>query len=243
MRLLSRFAAGCLSGLMLLTAAGAAAPRSAADRERDAREQPQAVLDFAGVGPGMQVADLFGGGGYWSELLLQRVGADGHVLLYNNPGYQGYAQKDQDIRFADGRLDAIERRVRDAADMQLADASLDRVVMVMAFHDLYWVDEKEGWPAIDRSGFIRQIVRALKPGGALLIVDHAAAAGSGSEAVNALHRIDEQFVRSELEAGGLRFESASELLRNADDARTRHVFDAAIRGHTDRFVHLYRKPG
>ena len=37
--------------------------RSAADRERDAREKPQQVLALAGFERGMTVADVFGGGG------------------------------------------------------------------------------------------------------------------------------------------------------------------------------------
>src|SRR5690349_3414500 len=42
--------------------------RTAADRERDARERPAEVLAFAGVKPGMTVADLFAGAGYYSEI-------------------------------------------------------------------------------------------------------------------------------------------------------------------------------
>ena len=83
---------------------------------------------------------------------------------------------------------------------------------------------------------------ALKPGGALLVVDHAAVAGSGSDAVNALHRIDEAFLRQAVERHGLVFEAESDLLRNPQDDRLRGVFDPQIKGKTDRFVHLYRKP-
>ena len=48
--------------------------RSAEDRERDARDKPAEVLAFAGVKPGMTVADVFSAGGYYTELLAGVVG-------------------------------------------------------------------------------------------------------------------------------------------------------------------------
>lgn len=219
-----------------------AADRSAADLERDARDRPAEVLAFAGIGPGQRVADVFGGAGYYSELLQQAVGESGHVLLLNNGPYQAFAEKGMAERFADGRLARIERRVAEAAELGLGEARFDAIVMVMAFHDVYWVSEKEGWPAIDRAGFNAQLARALKPGGVLLIVDHAAKDGSGMAAVDTLHRIDEAFVRRELEAAGLRFDGELGLLRHPEDDHSIHVFDPKIRGKTDRFVHRYRKP-
>ena len=235
-------AAACCAAATVSAEVPAEAPaRSAADRERDARDHPAEVLAFAGIKRGDRVADVFGGAGYYSELLQQAVGDSGHVLLLNNGGYQAYAKQGQAERFADGRLAQVERRVAEAADLGLGEAQFDAIVMVMAFHDVYWVDEKEGWPAIDRSKFNAQLARALKPGGVLLIVDHAARDGTGMDAVNALHRIDEAFVRRELEQAGLSFDGSLDLLRHPEDDRSKHVFDAAIRGNTDRFVHRYRK--
>jgi predicted methyltransferase len=50
----------------------AAPERSDKDRERDARDKPAELLAFAGLRPGMDVADFFGGGGYWSDLRTRR---------------------------------------------------------------------------------------------------------------------------------------------------------------------------
>ena len=47
--------------------------RTAADRERDARDKPAEVMAFAGVKPGMVVADIFAAGGYYTELLAGAV--------------------------------------------------------------------------------------------------------------------------------------------------------------------------
>ena len=78
----------------------AAPERSDKDRERDARDKPAELLTFAGLKPGMKVADVFGGGGYWSEILTRAVGPTGSVTLVNNVGYFNYSKDDLKARFA-----------------------------------------------------------------------------------------------------------------------------------------------
>lgn len=215
--------------------------RSEADRERDSRDQPEAVLTVAGFGPGMTIADIFGGGGYYSEILSGVVGPEGKVLLINNPGYDAYASKDLTPRLAEGRLPNVDYRIVPSDAMGLGDSALDGAMIVMSYHDLYVVDPENGWPAIDAGQFIEQISTALKPGGVLLIVDHSAREGSGNSDANSLHRIDEAFAKTDISSHGLELVSTSEVLRNSDDPRDKGVFDESIRGKTDRFVHVYRK--
>ena len=117
----------------------------------------------------------------------------------------------------------------------------DLILIFMGYHDLYWVDEKEGWPKIDADNFLKQLNAALKPGGKLLIVDHVAKEGTGSSAAQDLHRIDEAFTKKDFTSHGFQFEKACTGYRNTTDDHTKMVFDAAIRGKTDRFAHLYRK--
>ena len=216
--------------------------RSAADRERDTRDQPQAVLKLAGFGPGMTIADIFGGGGYYSEILSRLVGPNGRVRLINNQPYHDYAKADAVPRFANDRLPNVSYEINPSENMKLGVASLDGALIIMSYHDLYVADEAGGWPAIEPGQFIDQIVTALKPGGVLLIVDHSAAAGTGKTAAQTLHRIDEAFAIADFKAHGLEFAGSIPALRNADDSRTLGVMNPAIRGQTDRFVHIYRKP-
>ena len=86
-----------------------------------------------------------------------------------------------------------------------------------------------------------QIHDALKPGGILAIVDHSAKPDTGKSAAQELHRIDEVFAKKDIESAGFSFEAASDVLRHAEDDRTIMVFDEAIRGKTDRFVHRFTK--
>jgi predicted methyltransferase len=214
--------------------------RSAADRARDARDRPAEVLALAGISPGMTVADVFGGGGYYAEILAALVGPTGRVQLVNNAPYVSFAGKDYRERFANGRLAQVQRSIVESCNLQLAPGSLDVAMIVMSYHDLYHTDPN-GWPPIDADRFLEQIRRAVKPGGAFLIVDHSARAGTGSTAAQDLHRIDEEFAIADLAKHGFVLEKRWDGLRNADDDRTKVVFDDAIRGRTDRFVHVYRR--
>ncbi|HEX6639199.1 MAG TPA: hypothetical protein VF033_16200, partial [Steroidobacteraceae bacterium] len=116
MKTLSRIPQALLAGLMMtlalpalaadaaIEAAIASPERTQADHDRDQREKPAEVLAFAGVKPGMTVADLFSAGGYYTELLAGVVGHNGKVYAVNNVPYAQYSKKDREARFTEGRL-------------------------------------------------------------------------------------------------------------------------------------------
>ena len=233
----------CATGEGVVAAAIDSPTRSEADRERDLRDKPLQVLTFAGFGEGMMIADVFGGGGYYSEILSGVVGTNGRVLLINNAPYDAYVDKEAlAARFDNDRLPNVEYRLVKNEAMGLGSNSLDGAMIIMSYHDLFYDDPEGGWPDVGHDQFIDQIVTALKPGGRFLIVDHSATAGSADKVAETLHRIDEQFAIDQLKMRGLKFVGSIPDLRNADDNRELGVFDEAIRGKTDRFVHLYEKP-
>jgi predicted methyltransferase len=242
-----------LSAAAVVTAAGAAdtkiydeavanPARSNEDRLRDAREHPAEVMAFAGVQPGMKIADVFGGGGYYSELISYVVGPKGTVMLVNNKSYEDYAAKELKAHLAGGRLPNVKRSLVDTKKLKLGKAQLDQVWIVMSYHDLYYADPANDWAAIDADKFVDQIYAALKPGGAFLVVDHAARAGAGKGDAQFLHRIEESFARSDIERHGFEFAGHYDGLRNPQDQLDIEVFNPQVKHKTDRFVHLYRKP-
>jgi predicted methyltransferase len=218
----------------------ASAERTAADRERDARDKPAEVMAFADVKPGMVVADIFAAGGYYTELFSGVVGPGGKVLHINNMPYAAYSKDDIKARFTEGRLKNVERHIVEASYMNIAPRSVDLAVIVMSYHDVYWIDEKEGWPEINPDAFLDGIKRMLKPGGKLLIVDHNAAAGTGRESAQKLHRLNEEWSKKSITSHGFVFEKSYEGLRNPADQLDKMVYDPAVKGKTDRYVHLYR---
>jgi predicted methyltransferase len=214
--------------------------RTEADRERDSRDKPAEILAFAGVKPGMTVADLFSAGGYYTELLAHVVGPNGKVYAVNNVPYAAYSKDGIKERFKEGRLKNVERRLVEASYMNLPPKSVDVAVIVMAYHDVYWIDEKEGWPEIDTRAFVQSVKRMLKPGGKLLVIDHNAKAGTGREAASSLHRLNEEWAKKSLTDQGFVFEKSYDGLRNSSDTLDKMVYDPSVKGKTDRYVHLYR---
>jgi predicted methyltransferase len=218
--------------------------RPAADQEQDARRKPAELLAFAGIAPGMHVMDAFSAGGYYTELLSRIVGGDGKVIAYNNPPYAKFAEKGIAARYAGDRLPNVEQLTVDVDKLELEPRSLDAVIFVMSFHDLYWRPADGSWPPTDPAQMLAKLRAALKPGGVVVVQDHVATPGGDTAAVvDKLHRIDPAVVRREFEKAGFAFDGESAMLAHPDDDHTKLVFDPAIRGQTDQFVFRFRRPG
>ena len=215
--------------------------RSAADLKRDALDHPAQILRLTGIKPGMRVADVLAGDGYFSELLGYVVGPKGQVLMINNAAFDHWSDGVRQPRLANDRLPNVEYQIVDLNRMNLGAETLDAIVLSKVYHDLYWVDPQGVWPQIDTSAVLDQLVQALKPGGVLLLIDHSAKSGHGSADASSLHRIDEAFGRQDFEKRGLRVVGFSDLLRRPDDPREQISYKEPMLGKTDRFVLAFRK--
>lgn len=216
--------------------------RSEADTARDAGRQPAAVLAFFGIAPGMQVLDLYSGGGYYSELLAHVVGTTGSVSAHNNAAYLGFAGPEIDKRYANDRLPNVSRVTAENNELRLDANRFDAITMILTYHDIYYVDPENGWPAIDGPGLLAELHQALKPGGILGLVDHSAPAGAPSETGGTTHRIDAAIVIEQMQDAGFVLDAQSDVLRNPEDDLEKSMSDPSVRGRTDRFVLRFRKP-
>jgi predicted methyltransferase len=223
-------------------AAVANANRPASDRARDKPRQSVAVLRFFRIAPGMRVLDLYSGGGYYTELLSYVVGTNGQVVAHNNTPYLEFAKADLPGRFTPGRLPNVERLLAENNALELPAARFDAVLMTNAYHDIYFVDEKAGWPRIDGPKLLAEVIQSLKPGGVLGVVDHAALSGAPSAAGGTLHRIDPALLKREIIAAGFVLDGESDVLINPSDDRTKSAFDPSVQGRTDQVVLRFRKP-
>jgi predicted methyltransferase len=222
-------------------AAVARAGRSAADLKRDAIDHPAQLLRLTGIKPGMKVADVLGGDGYYSELLGDLVGPKGHVLLINNAAFDHWSDPDLQNRLAGGRLANVEHSTVDLDQMNLKPRSLDAVLLIKVYHDLYWNDPEGVWPKVDAGAVLDQLTRALKRGGVLLLVDHSAQSGHGNADASTLHRIEESFALQDFEKRGFKLVAGSDLLRHPEDARDQVSYKPPMLGKTDKFVMVLRK--
>ncbi len=258
------FAVTAFTGLLLVvaqTAASAEAPASApsastaieaalaspdrpqADLEQDATRKPREILGFLGVEPGMRVLDAMSAGGYYTELLARVVGVKGQVIAYNNPPYAKFAAKGIAERYAGDRLPNVRQVTAEVGDLELQPGSLDAVLFVMSYHDLYWKPADGSWAGTDPALLLAKLHAALKPGGVVVVQDHVAnAGGDTAQLVDELHRIDPAIVKQDFARAGFEFDGESAVLAHPDDDHSKLVFEPGVRGKTDQFVFRFRKP-
>ena len=212
------------------------------DRARDPLRRPDQVLSFFDIEPGMTVLDLFSGGGYYTEIVSRVVGENGKVVAHNNNAYLAYAKDVISARYADGRLTNVDRITSEADDLSLPAETFDAALAMLTWHDFYYLDEENGWPAIDTPALITRLCSALKPGAILGISDHVAFTGSDpGESGKELHRIDPDRIKASLTGSCFEFKGELSVLRNPDDDHSKPMFAEGIRGKTDRIVYKFRK--
>jgi predicted methyltransferase len=210
-------------------------------RARDAARAPVAVMRFAGVGPGARIVDLMSGGAYFTRLFSTAVGPRGRVYAVLS---EEMARLCDPQEFAGTHLVEHDPSYRNVSvsvqriDRATVPERVDLVFTAQNYHDTH-VHYFEGERIADMN---RAVFRMLRPGGAYVIVDHAAEPGSGSRDTERLHRIDPALIREEVTAAGFVFEGETSILRNPADDHRLGIGDPAIRGHTDQVVLRFRKP-
>ena len=229
-----------LTGLALALAAPVlAAPpaRPAEDIARDAARKPGDMVAFAKITPGKTVADIIPGMGYFTRIFAAAVAPGGKVVAVMPP--QAEAATPEGAKAVRAMIAASGGAMvfsPSPADPALA-GTLDVAWTAQNYHDLH-----NGLPPEAVIGFNKAVFADLKPGGYYVVLDHAAAAGSGLAATQTLHRIDPAVVKAEVIAAGFVFDGESTALANPADPHTAIVFDPSIRGRTDQFVYRFRKP-
>lgn len=125
--------------------------------DRDRRGEAETVMRAAGVIPGMTVADIGAGEGYYTVRLAAKVGAKGRVLAEDIvPAYHD--------RLADRiyreHLDNVSVRLGQPTDPGLPAGSFDRIFMVHMYHEVAEPYE-----------FLWRMRPALADGGEVVVVD------------------------------------------------------------------------
>ena len=78
-----------------------------------------------------------------------------------------------------------------------------------------------------------------REGARLVIADYAAAPGAGASVGKTFHRIDEDFLKKEVEAAGFKFVDEGNFLRNPNDPHNLVIFNSKI--PVDIFVVKFQK--
>ncbi|HEY7889851.1 MAG TPA: hypothetical protein VIC29_16645 [Steroidobacteraceae bacterium] len=217
-----------------VTDAVADTTRPKADTDRDALRLPAETIAFAGVKPGMKVAEFFPGGGYFTRTLSDVVGPKGHIYGIEN------------AKWDDGSDAKVAAAVKDhnvsMQRVKLGEFSLPEKVdlawITQNYHDLHITK----YGPVDMAAFNKHVYESLKPGGTYFILDHQANPGTGEPQIAALHRIEKAQVIREVEAAGFKLAAQGNALRHTTDDHTKSVFDKSVQGRTDQFMLRFVKP-
>ena len=201
------------------------------------------LIRFARVDAGSNVIDVYPGDGDWTRIFSDIEGPEGRVYSFV-PAEVAHFNNDPVGRMRrlarePGR-ENVEAVSADLVALPEVTQPADILWLHLFYHDLHTaLIRAKGATATD---FNRAVYERLKPGGSYVIVDHAAAAGTGTGDTQSLHRIDPAFVREEVEGAGFVLDTESPMLANRDDPHSVKVFDPSIKGKTDRFAYRFVKP-
>lgn len=208
--------------------------RPKADTDHDALRLPAETIAFAGVKPGMKVAEFFPGGGYFTRPLSDVVGPTGHIYGIENAKWDDGS----DAKVASAVADHNVSMQSDKFGEFNLPEKVDLAWITQNYHDLHIAK----YGGVDMAAFNRHVYESLKPGGTYFILDHQANPGTSEAQIAKLHRIEKSQVIREVEAAGFKLVAEGSALHRTADDHTMSIFDKSIRGHTDQYMLKFVRP-
>ena len=211
-------------------------------RQRDAGRRPGEVIEFFGIKPGMRILEMAAGGGYYSQILDSVVGPEGRLIAQNSPGKFYEERIKGTFEPLVAGLHNTEAMVARLATAELAPNSLDGVVIILIYHHMHY-NKDQGEKLPDGTvALLNKFKAALKPGGFIGIVEHAAPDDYTRAASAPLHRVPPPVVRADLTGLGFELAAESDILMNDTDDRSKYWRESTPRGQTARLVMKFVKP-
>jgi predicted methyltransferase len=164
--------------------------------EREAEEEPGRAVEALDLRPGMTVADIGAGSGYYTVRLARKVGAEGKVYATDiQPGMLSIVQR----RAATEKLTNIVAVLGAGDDPKLPPGSLDLALMVDVYHEL-----------VEPQAFVRRLREALKPDGRLVLIEFRKE--DPRVPIKEEHKMSVAQVRQELSADGYAIDRVIDVL-------------------------------
>ncbi len=203
-----------------LASALAGPQRSAENKARDVARHPKETLEFFGVERNMTVAELWPGGGWYTEILGPYLRDEGKLIVTNmSPDHERYG----------ARAKAFEDKIKGApefyGDVTFAlapSAATDAFVLapegsvdvVVTFRNSH------GWYNNGLTDLIYGAAfKALKPGGIFGIVQHRANEGANPEETAKQGYLPESVVIEAAQKAGFELVEKSEINANPKDTK------------------------
>jgi ubiquinone/menaquinone biosynthesis C-methylase UbiE len=170
--------------------------------EREIEELPETALDKIGIKPGMVVADVGAGVGYFSIRIAKRVAPTGKILAVDVQPEMLAILKD---RAAKAKLTNIQPILGSESDPHLPPESCDLILMVDVYHELSQPQR-----------MLQKMKQALKSDGRLVLLEYRKE--DPHIPIRSEHKMSVQEAKAEVEAEGFK------LAETLSDLPRQHIF-------------------
>lgn len=200
-------------------------------KARDGSRHPRETIEFFGLTPGMSIAEVLPGGGWYTQILAPYVGAEGAIYGINYadtmwPMFGFFSEEVIAGRIASvgefgntvsayaGAENVPAQGFAFGAISPELNGTLDAVVMIRALHNLNRFEEKAG----TRTSALKEVNALLKPGGIVGVVQHRAPADADEAWANGSNGYLKQAeVVAMFELAGFELVASSEINANPKD--------------------------
>lgn len=158
--------------------------------ERELEELPETALDKIGIKPGMTVADVGAGVGYFTVRLGRRVGAQGKVYAVDVQPEMLTILRD---RARKANLTNIQPLLGSESDPKLPAGALDLILLVDVYHEFSQPQR-----------MLQRMRHALKPDGRLVLLEYRKE--DPHIPIRSEHKMSIDEAKTELQAEGFKLE-------------------------------------
>ena len=213
--------------------------RTEAEKERDANRRPLETLEFMQFRDDLRVLELFPGTGWYTKLLAPVLEERGKLYLaLGTNRIKGVIDKNPQLASAEV-LDInplmTSTGTRGVFDLEEFSFWLQDLDLVLTFRNAHNLT-----PA-GRANLNQAVFESLRPGGLYGVVDHTRRHMEPDGPENA-RRVDPVRLIHEALQTGFELVAWSDLHYRPDDELRYEVGRQSVRGNTDRFTLLFRKP-
>lgn len=203
--------------------------RTDREKARDRNRKPIETLSFFGIKEDMSVLEIIPGGGWYTKLLAPALRDKGQLYLSVGTGrLQGSLLNQKSF----DKVKVVGPTEWKMENINFGVSNIDAVLTFRNYHNLEESERK----SVNKAAFA-----ALKPGGVYGVVDHTRRHMEKKNQENG-RRFDPVLAIKEILAAGFEFVDYSDVHYKADDELRFEVGRKSVRGNSDRFTLLFRKP-
>lgn len=203
--------------------------RTDREKARDSNRKPVETLQFFGIKDDMRVLELVPGGGWYTKLLAPALRDKGQFYL--SLGTKGLKES----LLKQNPFDKVKLVGSEGYEFENLNFNVNDLDAVLTFRNYHDFDENE------RVSVNKAAYKALKPGGVYGVVDHTRRHMQKKNDENG-RRFDPVLAIKEIQQAGFVLVDYSNLHYKSDDELRFEVGRKTVRGNSDRFTLLFKKP-